>query len=271
MGNPILYSNVRGSVAPLLQHESRDFDPTHGFLYRYDFRGLSLQQMINLQGDYIRDNIACRLTFRNGVADLEVEDSTQQFTIDTWQILGNEVQLSILSHPTILAMDLDNHDLRVLSTAFQNQDQDWDDVYSQMHDIGNSIVLERFYSLYLRGTTDYQRGQYVLRHTTNAPSIWSQNVADTNVDTIYSTAQLLSEVQNSGLWIFPLPGRLAYKIGAIPVLGPQANYEFGWLKHAATETTAANNRIDISTEYTLELWTTDLYKPNGFTQHQEGG
>ncbi len=125
----------------------------------------------------------------------------------------------------------------------------------------NKTILGRFLGLNFRGSTDYQRQQYVLRHTTNVSNRWQTNVSDFNVDYIYSTGSLLSECQNTGLWILPLPARLAFKIGQIPVPQFRDNYFWGWKKGASTETTAANNRIDISTEFVLEQWSVDYY-PN---------
>lgn len=106
---------------------------------------------------------------------------------------------------------------------------------------------------YLRGRTNFLRGKYVLRHTTMAPSNYASNVADFNVEKIYSIAGLLSEAQNGGLWILPLPGYLAYKILAypIPVTMPP-NYMWGALKTRSSAVTAAQGRIEISTEYLID-------------------
>jgi hypothetical protein len=127
----------------------------------------------------------------------------------------------------------------------------------------------RMYRLCLAGATHYQTSQYALRHTTLAPNYWSLNVADLNVNAIYTPAQFISEVSNGSLFYFPLPGRLNYKLslavasliaritasyGSIP-----ANYQVGWLKSASSESTVAHGNIEIQTTYTLDLWSTDVY------------
>src|SRR5690606_6075756 len=107
---------------------------------------------------------------------------------------------------------------------------------------------------------EYASYNYVLRHTTNVSNRWNVNIADINVNRLYTTAQLLSEAQNAGLWNYPLPPRLAYKINAIAVPTVQSGYLWSWLKSASSEASAANNRVNIVTEYALDQWSTDLYQ-----------
>jgi len=128
--------------------------------------------------------------------------------------------------------------------------------------LGGAIIstIVNFVEDYLRGATTFVRGKYVLRHTTSAPSDYSANVADFNVERIYSIAQLLSEVEDSSLWILPLPGYLAYKINSYsaPAAYP-ASYLFGALKMRSAATTAAMGRVEITTEYLIDTWPTHTY------------
>lgn len=252
----------RGDLQPFLQSETWDYSPTTGYLYHAEYKGASQDLMLSLQQDYVRGKIPCRLTnHQGGACTIEVEDPTQQFTLDTWQTVGNEENISLLSHPLIVAMDLNQHDQIKLARAFQDQDQEWDDVFSQMDEIDPTVdaTLSVFYSQQLRGSTEFRRAQYVLRHTTNAPNVSADNVADVGVNQIYTMAQFLSEIQDTGLWTVPCPPNLVYAFGAIPVPPPQENYLWGWLKSSPTRTLAANNRIDISTDYTLYQWSMASY------------
>lgn len=252
----------RGDPTPFLQDLVYEFDPQRGHITRLFLRGASQTLMSNLRQDYVRNGIACRLTYHQGdTASLETEDSTQQYTLDTWQIVGNEESRDGLSHPTVLALCSDDQ-IALIRQHLNNEDKS-SDVFDTGGDLNalQGTAIPRFYSLQQRGSTEYRHGQYVLRHVTNAPSRWNSNIADFGVDQIYTPAQLLTEVQDSGLWIYPLPARLAYKIGHIPIPTFQAGYQWGWLKGASTETTAANNRIEIATEYVLEQWSTDYYAP----------
>lgn len=113
--------------------------------------------------------------------------------------------------------------------------------------------LKNFADDYFDGRTNFLKGKYVLRHHTNAPSNYNLNVADFNVERIYTIAQLLSEVQSTSLWILPLPSYLAFKISNYPVpLAQRANYMWGALKTRSSATTAALGRIEILTEYIID-------------------
>ena len=113
--------------------------------------------------------------------------------------------------------------------------------------------LKYFVDDYLRGRTNYVHGKYLLRHTTSAPSDYAANVADFNVEKIYTIAQLLSECQDPTLWYLPMPGYLAYKILSYPVPGTMPpNYAWGALKMGSGAVTAARNRVEITTEYLID-------------------
>lgn len=256
---------INGSLLPYLQWSERDFDPQRGFIYRYFFKGASQFLMQGLQADYVRNGIACRIHYEKDTATLDVEDSTQANPIDIWQIIGNEEQRDALSHPELLDILTDDQISDVRNELGFVPATTPNDLLNMLVATGldatDAATVARFYALQRRGQTDYRRQQYVLRHTTNAPSGYAVNVADVGVDHIYTVAQLLTEVQNSNLWVVPLPNRLAFKISNIPVPIAQPNYLWGWLKGASTETSAANNRIEIQTEYVLEQWSTDYYQP----------
>lgn len=260
-------STIRGSLLPFLQAETWDFDPARGYAHRLDYKGASQAQMLALQQDYVRAGIACRLAYHQGdTSSLSVEDSTQQFTLDSWQMMANEESRDGLGHPSLTsALANGGYDVEVILQKTREHlanNESPQTLFAAGGDFfGAPAILQRFYRLQFRGATEYRRVQYVLRHTTNAPNRWSRNISDIGKDCIYTEAQLLTEVQSASLWIYPLPYRLAYKIAAIPAPTAQANYLWGWLKDGSTETTAANNRIEITTEYVLEQWSTDYYAP----------
>lgn len=122
------------------------------------------------------------------------------------------------------------------------------------------IYIKYFADDYLRGATNFLHGKYTLRHTTSAPNDYAANVADFNVEKIYTIAQLLTECQNGSLWYLPLPGYLAYKIlsYSVPATIPP-NYAWGALKTGSGAVTAAANRIEITTEYLIDAWPKHTY------------
>lgn len=121
-------------------------------------------------------------------------------------------------------------------------------------------ALKYFVDDYFRGATVFYRGKYTLKHTTFAPNSYSANVADFNVEKIYSISQLISECQNGSLWVLPIPTFLTYKIIHYPVpVAIPPNYMFGALKMRALAVLAARGRIEISTEYLIDSWPIHAY------------
>jgi hypothetical protein len=180
---------------------------------------------------------------------------------DTWQILANEIQNDLLEHPDFQAMEAayPNTIRYVLRDV---------DLYKQglmpgtpAPAAGSMPQSGYLFELLARGATHYSLGQYVLRHSTNVSNQYAANIADVNVERCYTQAQLEAEITNAGLWTFPCPGRLIYKLRAIPVPTAQAHYQWGWRKLPSPETTTANNRDEIATEYWLGQAHTFLYPP----------
>ena len=268
--NPIF----RGDNTPQEQWSEREFDPQRGYIYYYDFHGLSQAQMITLQNNYSALGISSKIRLEKDTATLSVTDPTQTYVVDTWQVLSNDVTNDGLSNPLLLTyatlslidcirQHISEHDP---ITAF-HADAAYVNWNNTTHPTPSIIqIVDGFYSLQQRGSTEYRVAQYVLRHTTNAPNNWGLNVADIGPNTIYTPAQLYSEVANPALWAFPLPQRLITKIAYIPdqsvvFADGTVIYLWGWLKSPSTEHTSANNRVDIVTEYQLDLWATNYYEP----------
>lgn len=258
----------RGSPFPQGQEIIIDYDPSRGFIYRTRYDGISQTQLAALQQSIIANGVACRLRFFKDVGTLDVDDSTSEYTIDSWEIVGNEESKDGLSHPSIIAI-IDAYqagagaangtagDVFAAIRAALDDNENTTDTFTNGSPLlapYAGTLVEFAYTLQQRGSGAFRYGQYVLRHRTNVSNRWLANVADVGIDQVYTTAQLLTEVTDSGLWIFPLPPRLQFKLAAIPAPVPQTNYLWGWLKAASTETTAANNRVDIATDYTLEQW-----------------
>lgn len=123
------------------------------------------------------------------------------------------------------------------------------------------LPLFRMYQMALRGQDSFLFDQYCLRHTTNASNRGYYNVADTNVNYIYTYSHFISEITNSGYWIFPAPAEI---LGALSVIfssfpTAEANFMQGALKGGSPRQTTANNRVNIETEYALDIWSTDFY------------
>ncbi len=126
--------------------------------------------------------------------------------------------------------------------------------------LSGELGLKFFAEEYFRGRTNYLHSKYTLKHTTLAPDTYSSNVAEFNIEQIYSIAQLLTEVQSNTLWILPLPGYLAYKILNYPVpIGMPSNYTWGALKMRSNAVTAARGRIEMTQSYLIDAVAVPTY------------
>lgn len=265
---------VKGSWYPQLQLQRAKFDPLRGWSYQYRWKGANQTLMLPVFEDCANAGMACDCTFEKDIAILEVSDSTSEYTIDSWEIHANEEVRDLFSHPDIVQAMGDTIGYGQPSTdAFTaiREALAASDTVAQLAALpalaGTEAIFDfitEFYQLYQQGTTGFRRQQYVLKHKTNVSNRWSVNIADYGIDQIYSPAQLISEVTNPSLWIFPMPGRLVYKLLNIPIpvdasFIESANYQWGWLKSGSTEITEGLNRVNIETDYVLELWNLDIY------------
>ncbi len=254
----------RGTLEPLLQRVSDRSSPVNGFVRELEYRGMSEARARALFGQYISAGMEAELTVSHGICSLVATDTSGAITIDTWEIGVNEILASSLKNPrnidAISQGELEliaraTRDGTDLETAAQTLEADTGDGYST----SLSAAGERLWKRIIAGSDSFFHSQYVLRHTTNVSNRYAANVSDVGVNCIYSQAALFSETQNANLWIYPMPGRLGYKLNQIPVPTVPSNYMWGWLKGASAESTAANNRVNIVTEYKLFTWSTDEY------------
>lgn len=274
MSGPIAY---RGTLVPQEQEYSYDYDPSTGGTRTFEFDTFSEANAVALANLNIANRVATKYRLVHGAATVILSDSNFP-GIDTWQIMANETSKSRWDAPAMLRIlkygngtDFYSDIIRFLKDSIDNKSSWPQIVSSPFNQAGSTIVttflgfdlayLSNVYNLILSGSDVYPFSQYVLRHTTNVGNGYASNIADVNVDCVYTVSQLLSETQNYSretqnysLWIFPLPGELQYFIQHINAPSFQSGYLWGWLKRSATRTTAAHNRVDLTTEYWLEQW-----------------
>jgi hypothetical protein len=254
---------INGTLSPVPQAPEYDFSPQGGLVVtqRWESAGDNLR---GLFAGYTALRVASNMIPSKGRSVLVARASgplagEPETTTDTWQIMANEIQKDVKEHPTFLAME----ELFPGTIGYVVRDVDR---YNQglgpdtpAPPPGAAATAALLFGLLVRGTTHYALSQYVLRHTTNVSNQYAANVADTNIERTYTTAQLLAEAQNVNSWAYPLPGRMTYKITNIAAPALHSGYLWGWRKLASTETTSANMRIEITTEYWLEQWPLVLY------------
>jgi len=291
----------RGLGTAYCQRQTGRFSPTNGWTFDQDFRGLSLPVMQNLANQYGNAGIEFELTYQNGIATLRTQDTTGNVTIDVWEINANQVTVNWLKNPLLLAnlyavaaaytgsSDQNVLDWNVtrfcglMAAGIENNQSPFDTtkpatiadatgVFSSKNffdgtfsfgSISSTVYLPIFraYQRAQAGQDVFFADQYTLRHTTNASNRGYYNVADSNVNAIYTQAQFITEITNSGFWIFPAPNEIIGALNSIFTgLGTApTNYLKGALKGGSSRVTAANNRVNIVTEYKLFNWSTDDY------------
>lgn len=255
MAIPIL----RGSAIPLLQDYEEHYDPETGYTRQYDWEGTVPAWVQQYAAQYQAAGCATSVTVKFGVGRLIVNDTTGEVTIDRWEIDAEQLSKSSLFNQRNLA-HLNATELAVFYALARGETSSADAATALT---GNDFAL-RLLDRINKGSTDFQFDGYVLRHTTNVSNRYQRNISDANKSCLYTNAQLLSEAQNSNLWLFPLPGRLVYKIqniysDAIAQSGVHDNFLWSWLKSASTERSAANQCVDICTLYKFDEWSTDEY------------
>lgn len=186
---------------------------------------------------------------------------------DTWQLIGNEASRSRFQNPLLQAA-LTYNDRAVIARAVRTGKKLVDAAADATEDGLGTLVVPtdpealQFYNQCQspRNETDFTTFETVLSHTVTvgANSTWS--VANNNVEKLFTTSQLLSEASSSALWVKPIPDLLYNSISALP--NRDLDHEdpeyslYGWLwwKTAPRYETDADNRIRITTEYRLKLW-----------------
>ncbi len=261
---------INGTAFPIRQEIAFDYDPQNGYVFKQKYAGAGYAEMLGLANQFAAAGIRYDFSYRAGIAHLSTEDTSAQVTIDTWTVAQNENSKSALENPLIIAgMAAEGGtaeqqlNRRIDIAKVQTGEMEYDTLSKEFEDRDLTFSLRLLQQIKL-GSTDYAMSGYVLRHCTNVGNRFASNVSDINTDAIYTTSLMLSETTNSFSWIYPLPGRLQYKLQAISNdfisrYGTHEGYLWGWLKRGSTEGTAANNRINIVTEYWFDEWSTDRY------------
>lgn len=278
--------HLRGDLAPKEQSRTYKWSPTNGGRVVSTFRNFDEDLMNEKAAEFEAAGVSYELTVAHDVCTLVTQDpngsggtgGADSTVVDSWQIVANNTSPALDFNPVVYSGILSEvgSDTAVRDRLNLLRESARGNIVK----VGTTAYTTAEFRAYLIAQSDpycarildyligdvnsYASADYVLRHTTNVSNRWNSNVSDAYVLRVYSTAELLSEVQDSGLWVYPLPGRLAYKINAlssslIADYGSRTYQAWGWLKQPSTESTAANNRVDINTEYWFQRWSTDFY------------
>jgi hypothetical protein len=298
----------RGDDTPQLQRQSYGMDWRSGSKLSEEYKGVNPQKMIDLWNANVFLVENAKMTIGQGMAELTLDwasfegsatgTSAKKLTLDRWEIPDPKVEKLMMTSPQLydsfynlaslyaggpsdvlvgaligvvmqgVTANQPAADLKVGMQTIDGWFNDKNFLAWRSLDATSQGYIIRAYNRCLAGITHYSDSTYALRHTTNAPAYWSANVSDVNTNRIYTTAQLLSEVQNSLFWYLPLPGRLAYKLAAASaafLAGYPAStlarpgYMVGWRKSPFGESSVGRNKIEIQGSYELDQWSLDNY------------
>ncbi len=274
---------VRGNPGPIPQGFSYEYDPRDGIKTQKPLSG-TLEAMLGYSAQLQTARVPHSFQYNNETASAEIvitsgqlndSDAEEEKPIDDWEVQGTEVSLDLFEHPKAQLLRKKVSDYPGLIKADVKAYNEGETVapYSESRPIlpgvpqgevaGLNLIAQQLFDRLILGGTHYRREQYILSHTQVISTAYKKNIVDTNVLKILSpgaNGQLRQEITHATLTT-KCPDRLIAKIEAAETSqAPSAanysavNYFFGWLKSPSPERLIAGNKIQITTNYTLELW-----------------
>jgi hypothetical protein len=257
---------LKGFPGKILQSRTTRYDPTNGETVMLDWAsvGAGLQ---GYAGQLRRMGVPFEHTL-NGVKSTLTETASDAIGIGSEEIVTtqrfdiqyNEVMLDIKESPGWLSLPV-GQSVQILKDVERYKEGksgvasgDWDD-----GDVwGDIVTAEAYYYIMRAGVEYFPQESWVLRHTFNIPGDAEQGrgslypgAIDSGIGEVYTAAQVLSLIPSNF-------ARTREKISSI-TLPAKSGYLVGWRKQPTGETTAANNRIEVSAQYTFAQWPSILY------------
>jgi hypothetical protein len=232
---------INGSLRPIRQPIQVSFDPQHGQQISIPFESAG-NNLIGLAQAFQQLRIPYELKPNGKRSTLIAKPTGGQLGIpnvsaDEWQLLPNEIQLSINYSPG--AMSLSDAQLKEIADAIADPAKDF----------AFTGVQNEVYTRLVSGEASFVTGQPVLHHSTNVWDGFLGNVANINQNRIYTTGQLLAECGPTRGWVYPIPQGIIGAIESIEALPFRDGWQVGWRKLPAHLATAAGNRIAITSQY----------------------
>jgi len=197
-----------------------------------------------------------RLIIRTGDDDTESQSTEESYH---WEAPGQELAKSIYEHPNVLR-GASEEDVRSLRKWIEDPPPDTSPPITSW-----TAAMQAVYYLAIRGQLQYLTASYSIALIKFVGSRYARQTTDVGVLKLYTTEELISENEADA----PLPERLKFKLRAIPAPGaPELSvrkdrrpfFLWSWLKKPGTET-QMGRKIQIRTEWTLDMWCTFLYPP----------
>ncbi len=249
-----------GTLSPFLVSTQVSHDPTRGLIVRPRYRCVG-DNMGGIANVYYAARVGYEWEKSAHKSEFTATISGGQAGLpddakDNWQLMANEIHKDLFTSK--ICSDGIAGDAKFASKvegAFAAYKENDFDGANEIRDSVDSSVLSEFDTMiFLLGkhVDSFYVGQYVLRHSINISNFYTASLpGDGSVEHVWAPGDLLSA--------FAIPAYLSQKISSIPEPDFQARTLWGWRQLPSTASTAAQNRVDVSTEWWLDLWSTDLY------------
>jgi hypothetical protein len=246
---------IKGYPGRIKQSTTKRYDPTNGEVVQIEWAGAG-KTLTGYAGNLKQIGIPFEHTL-SGVISRLVETATDEIAVESpevtvtqrFDIIYNEQMLDIKESPNWVGLTSTTQKGQVLKDVERHFDgkpirHDWEDT-----DPGIEATLQAYFNLMISGVTHYPTESWVLRHTYNIPGDTTQGRSglypasiDQGIGSVYTTGQVQNMIPDTY-------ARVKEKIGNIS-LPARSGFIVGWRKRPTSETTVANNRIEVGAEYT---------------------
>lgn len=161
--------------------------------------------------------------------------------IVSYQLVTTQTTKDIKEHPRVLAID---HDSLQRALQLAKDFKDGIPLPTSLNLTLNDDVTQLF-NLLIHGVTSYSINSHIARRTVSVP-----------ITGISAAASVVA------------PAGFTSAVAAIPINGPNdgARFKWGWRKTGSQFVVAANQRVEISTEWALAGWSLLLYSDITYPQ-----
>ncbi len=224
------------------------FDPTRGITTTEVWKMAGGDGLTGLAAKYRALGYQFELDSNPHISTLTVTSPTPQggepdVQTDQWQMMCNEINIELYEYAFSLGLSIT--ELATVKRGVADNAEG-----STVDTTSWTANMVQLFKMKIKGVDFVHAGEHVLRHSTNVSANYTNNVSDNNINCIYTNSQLKNEITNGNYWTYPAPAR----IWTIVMNRPSGDtnggdLRWGWRKLPSNETTAPNNRIEITTEY----------------------
>jgi hypothetical protein len=190
-----------------------------------------------------------------------------------WEVAATEERRDMREHPVItdLVRDMDALSTKLGTNSLLDVIKSAEDrtqllIIPGLGELPPAAAVKfgQLYDALLRGQTHFAWPHYTLRFNATVGASFNGAINDDGALRVYSASDIISQFNN-----FPMYARTQARVVALQAFDPStlfapagvtglAGYTWGWLKKPMSETQLKDFKIQLSTEWDLDLWETEL-------------